>query len=529
MKTLVSAVALAAIAFTGCQNDFSRANATRSAGDDLIVRAHFIGGDQLLKDNNAPGLNDAWKLKASADLRNRAFDRFAGLPFLWLSNALPKGASDQSALFRPLLEDAVAHESFIEWHASAFTLATKLPEPRARDWDTNLRRAILNWKLGDPTTVNRAGASGWELTKAGTTAVRLTRVDGWVAVTVGPGAANVESNALSKLKQFTATPSGAWLEGDANLAEWKGRLALLDGFSNLPTAHFSLSNRADFVRTFVKFDFPKPHQWKAEPWLIPTNMLWDPLMDFTIARGISGVLDELPFFHNLGWKPTPNQICGWGIRDLPFQLNYAFPARDVSRQFKNIEPKLRNEITQIGGANLLGFLVPETNYASLSWRGLPLAAPTLAPAISSNNTEFALISFFPMARLRDRPPQELFTQLSRSDLVLYDWEFTQNRMITWQQACQLGELATHRMFSQTNAVDQRWQTEVMPLMRDCITEMHVSSPNQMTLVRKSTAGLSAFELVTWSRWLESSSFPAFGVYPPQLTRQHPPANTGAKR
>ena len=519
MKTVVSAVALAAIAFTGCQNDYSQENAVK--GDDLILRAHFIGSERLLKDDNAPQLTAVWKLKSSAELRNRALDRFAGLPFLWLSNALPKDASPQSALLRPLLEDALSNESFVEWRSSAFTLAAKVSDARARDWDTNLRRAVVNWNLGNPTTLERAGTSAWELRKTGVTAIRFTRADGWVSVTVGPSAGNGESNALTKLKQLTAKPSGAWLEGDANLAQWKGRLSVLDGFSNLPAAHFSFSNRADFVRTFVQLDFPKAHQWKTEPWIIPTNIIWDPLMDFTVARGISRVLDEWPFFHNLGWKPTPSQFCGWGVRDLPFQLNYAFPARNVSGHLKNIEKNLGKEIAKIGGPGFQVTLVPETNYSSLSWVGLPLAVPTISPVVS-NNIEFALINFFPLTHLRDQPPKELFEQINRNDLVVYDWESTQYRMITWRQVYQLGEIATHRSLSPTNALDQRWQTDVMPLVRDCITEAHVSSPNQMTLVRKSSTGLSSFELVTLSRWIESTDFPAFGVYPPRAERHAVP-------
>ena len=525
MKTLVSALALAAIAFTGCQNDFSRAGTNRS-GDDLVLRAHFIGSGQLLKDDNAPALNDVWKLKSSAELRNHALDRFATLPFFWLSNALPANAPNQAAVFRPLLEDALRYESIVEWRASGFTLAAKVPEARARDWDTNLRRAVATWKLGSPSAPNRAGGTAWELNNAGMS-VRFTRADGWTAVTVGPAAGSVESNALARAKQFAGKPSGAWLEGEANLALWKERLSVLDGFSNLPTAHFSFSNRADFVRTFVQFDFPKPHRWKSEPWQMPTNLIWDPLMDFTVARGIAPMLEGLPIVRNLGWKPTPNQVCGWGLRDLPFQLNYSFPASGVSRQLKAIEPRLRAELRKTMGPNFLGFLALETNQLDLTWRGLPLAVPALAEHKATNG-EYALVSFFPMPRLKERPPQELLAQIERNDLVLYDWESTPHRMHTWRQFYQLGEIGSQRLLTSSNAVDQRWQTDVMPLLRDSVTEIRATSPTQMTLLRKSSVGFSSFELVTLSRWIESVSFPAFGVYPPQQPKKFP-VKPGAKR
>jgi hypothetical protein len=438
-----------------------------------------------------------------------------------LSNALPANSPSQAALFRPLLDDALAHESVIEWHASAFGLAVKLPDSRAKAWDTQLRRAVATWKLGNP--VDR-GAAGWDLNKNGAN-LRFSRADNWVAVSIG-SAVGVESNVLTHARHPASKGIGAWLEGDVNLSQWKGRLSVLDGFNNLPTAHFSMSNRADFVRAFVQLDFPKPHQWKTEPWQMPTNAIWDPLMDFTVARGIGGVLEGLPAFRNLGWKPTPSQVCGWGVRDFPFQLNYAFPAHDVSRQLKAIEPKLSAEVRRIAGGDFAGSLALTTNQAEVIWRGLPLAVPNLGQ-VKTTNGEFALISFFPIPHLKERPPQELFAQIARNDLVLYDWESTPHRMNTWRQFYQIGEIGSRRSLTPTNALDQRWQSDIMPLLRDAVTEMHASSPTQMTLVRKSSIGLTSFELVTLSRWLESAEFPAFGVYPPKT----PPkaAKPGARR
>src|SRR5512132_655397 len=114
MKTLVSAFAIVTAAFVGCRNDFTPAGrGAPGTADPLVVRAHFMGADQLLKDPNGSQLKEIWNLKSSADLRNRAFDQFARLPFLWLSNSLPKNSPDQSTMFRALFTDALAHESFL--------------------------------------------------------------------------------------------------------------------------------------------------------------------------------------------------------------------------------------------------------------------------------------------------------------------------------------------------------------------------------------------------------------------------------
>lgn len=527
MKTLVSGFALAAFMLAGCHNDFTQANRARPGGDDLILRAHFVGSEQLLKDQDAGKLKEIWNLKASADLRQQALTRFSHLPFLWLSNSLPKNSLDQPLLFRPILNDALTHESFVEWRTSAFVLAARVPAARAQAWDANLRQAISIWKLGTPATLKSGATSGWELSSAGAPAVRFTRAGDWTAVSVGHSLAGIESNLLTRVRQFTKT-TGAWLEGDANLAEFKQRIPWLADFSNLPAAHFSLSNRADFVRTLVRLDFPKPHQWKAEPWLIPTNTIWDPLTDFTAARGISRVLNEIPLIRNSGWSPLPNQFCGWGNRNLPFQLFYAFPSRDVNGQLRRAEPKLRSEISRVCGAHLVGELGWNSNKTELVWQGLPLATPGIVP-VKDGAQEFAVVQFFPMIKSKDRPPQELFAQIAgRDDLVAYDWESTEFRLPHWRQIYQIAEIVTRRTLTPTNAVSQRWQEEVTTHLGDTVTELRASSPTQMTLVRKSTIGLTAFELVTLSRWIDSTSFPAFGIFPPQPPPPRPPAGNVPK-
>src|SRR5688500_3325828 len=128
MKIFVSLLAVAIAALVGCKNDLTQAGRA-GAPDELVLRAHFIGANQLLKDSNGAQLKEIWNHKSSTDFRDRALDQFARLPFLWLSNSLPKGSQEQAALFRPLLNDALLHESFLEWRAApGVSLAARLPE-----------------------------------------------------------------------------------------------------------------------------------------------------------------------------------------------------------------------------------------------------------------------------------------------------------------------------------------------------------------------------------------------------------------
>ena len=518
MKLFVSLLAVATFALAGCNNDLTKSGVSRrDSGSDRILLVHSVGSDELLKSPEAAKLREVWGLKSSGDLRNLALDRFSRLPYFWLSNALPKGSADQAAMFRPLFEDLLARESYIDWRSTpTFGLAVRMPEARAQAWDKNLRQVLSGWKLGNPTTLNAAGHSGWELAKAGVFSIRFSRAGDWNTLTVGQDTANVESNLVASTKASRLT--GAWLEGDMNLAHFKGRIPWLEYYDNLPIAHFSLSNRADFVRTLVRLDFPKPHNWKSEPWQIPTNMMSDRIMDFTVVRGIAGVLDALPVVQNSGWNPVPGQVCGWGNRDLPFQFFYTLPAQNVTNRLAAMAPRLRSEVHRTLGDNLQGSVDWNPARQELMWSGLPLAVPSLFQG-REGNTEFLTMGLFPLLKSKRPPPAELFEQLKgRNDLALYDWESTEFRVPSWRQLYQIAEIATHRRLSASNLVSQRWQVEVGSHLGDSVTEMRVTSPLQMTLVRKSTIGLTSFELVTLSRWLDSADFPAFGLYPPARGR-----------
>ena len=529
MKMVSLAVAAAGtLMIAGCTlNSRSKAD---SASDPLILRAHFLGTEQLFASPDTAKLKQIWNLRSSIDLRRQTLDRIAQLPARAL--ALPAGTPNQSTLIRPLLEDLLTYESFVEFRATPeLLIAAKLPAERARVWQNNLSQAVNRWKLGTPTPLDKEGITGWEL-KRGPMPSRLSviRLGDWLVFAAGPADLPLESNVLAAIRSSGAPvkSSGAWLDGDANLARFDGWLPVLANYKNVPMAHFSLSNRADFVRTIVTLDFPKAHGWKPEEWRIPTNRIYDPLAVFTAVRGIAPLLEALKPVQELGYKPIPNQVIGWGNHGLPFQLFYATPSRDVVAQLKRIEPKLNAMLFPKDRTNIVGSLAWDTNRSDLFWRGMPLAAPQLG-SVKDGSTEFLEFRLFPAAQTKRRPPAELFAQLQRPDLVYYDWEITDYRMPHWRQTYQLAEIATRRPFTPTNAASQRWISEITPLLGESVTEITSTSPTRMTLVRKSHAGLTAFELVTLSRWLESTNFPAAGIFPPRAARPAQPARSPARR
>jgi len=494
------------------------------ASDPLILRSHFIGSDALFADATSGRLKAIWSVPGAKAFHTEAVERFSHLPARWLGAG--KGTPDNAALFRPLIEDLLANESFAEFRATPeMVIAVRLPDARAKAWDTALRQAFGGWKLGDPAAVTADGLTGWEIKRRqAPQVIRAGRMGEWFVVTAGPEKLSLVPALSATLKARAARASGPWLEGDVNLARCDDVLPALDDFKSLPMAHFSFSNRADFVRTVVVLDFPKAHEWKAEPWRIPTNAIFDPLVSFNAARGIAPFLGAIPAVQQAGWSPTPNQLCGWALRKLPFQFNYATPANDVLRQLHEVAPRLQNVVFTRDRTNLIGRIAETTNYHDVYWQGLPLAVPRLSPL--RGNSNFLSFEMFPMAATKERPPAELFQQLSRDNLVYYDWEITEEHLLHWRQFYQLAEIATRRQLSPTNVPSARLINDAAPKLGECVTEMTATSPTQMTIVRKSHMGLSSFELVTLSRWLENTNFPQFGVFLPQQPRRLP-ARTGA--
>src|SRR5437667_12596239 len=123
MKTYVLVLlAATAMALAGCFDKPRSAGPSttrysKSSGQSAngpLYRSHFIGMFAVNQGTNASRLKEVWSLPASQDLRKQALDKIAKTPFQLWQKSLPAGAVDQPALIRPLLDDLVNSESYIE-------------------------------------------------------------------------------------------------------------------------------------------------------------------------------------------------------------------------------------------------------------------------------------------------------------------------------------------------------------------------------------------------------------------------------
>src|SRR5262249_37518925 len=147
--------------------------------------------------------------------------------------------------------------------------------------------------------------------------------------------------------------------------------------------------------------------------------------------------------------------------------------------------------------------------------GLPVMAPSVAP-FRQGGVNYLLGSLLPSSTSSNVAPAELFSQLGRADLAYYDWEITQEKLMHARQMFQVVDMANHRKLPQLAEASQEWLVAFGPLLGNTATEITVSGPKELTVVRKSHIGMTGFELVALSRWLDSPGFPLHYQPPPLL-------------
>lgn len=136
-----------------------------------------------------------------------------------------------------------------------------------------------------------------------------------------------------------------------------------------------------------------------------------------------------------------------------------------------------------------------------------MLSPYIRP-IRTSEGDYLLAGVMPQAPGKEPiPPALVHEVMSRSNLVCYDWEITAQRLAEWRPLSQLYLIASRSPFPSTNSPAQKWLLTTEPKLGNCGTVITAIAPNELTLVRNSTIGLSSVELTWLTLWLESPGFP----------------------
>lgn len=494
MKRLVVA-ALVALGGIGCG---PRTGASLDGEDpDLLVRWQFAGTARLATNTQGGALRAVLAEPATRTLLSQTWERLAAAPV--------------TRPLAPLLPDLLEAESFVEARGPAerpaWTFAVRVGLERAAVW-------LNTWSNTAPA---------WERAQA-----RVERAGEWIIAAVGDSPLAGFEAVQRRLKQ-SGRPAphaepGAWLEFEARL----DRLAAAWGLpTNVtwPHTHLALAGQGDHLRTVGRFTWPRPLACPLEPWRLPTNTISEPLISFAALQGVGPWLAEHPLVRELD-LPAPNQLFWWSRSLTPFLTQFAWEMPEAATRLPALQSRLaaalrsRLDWLDFGEVQLVSRL------SRLAWTGFPMVVPFVNPAPDPG---FVTAGIFPLDAPAEPAPAELYAQLrGRTNLVYYHWEVTPPRVADWQELRMLHDMVAGYAPPATNSPARLWlqDTNVTRHLGNTVTEITRSGPQQLTLVRRSAVGLTAFELHALARWLDGRRFPLF-TPPVRLLRPAASAATPA--
>ena len=503
-------VFLTFLSITGCGKTTQPAPTSNSQlltpDSEPSLRIHWLGKKRLAADPNATNFIAIWNMPESLRLENQTLDKLATAPWRLLTSTVTPLSNAPVALLRPLLDDLLLEESYLEIAADTnrFTeavLAIKLPPDRAALWKTNL-----------PVISNSIPF------------LTLSTSGDWTLLSfseIRPQTSDLRL--LPQVRQrlsATGTPcdlgsANDWLHGNIDF-HWLKRVfgwrSVPD--NSLPRCGFSIIGEAGKVRTSAKFTFPSGAPFELEPWNIPTNLVHDPLSGFMAVRGIRPLLKSCGLWDESKLGDTPNQATFWSQSGHPALRFFAMPSQQSSNQMELLSKYLLTEVNPKmaifpNTTNVpIGLFEPIPGSQRLRWHGIPYIVPSLDVA-TTGSQDFITGGLFSNRITNDSAPDSLLGQFKNdSSILLYDWETSQATTYALIQISQTIRFVFGlNRFSMTNNAALPWIVAVSPKLDTSGTSIRLTSTNAVTLTRSSTIGLTGIEIHLLSEWLESPDFP----------------------
>src|SRR5208282_6045767 len=134
---LLGAGLLAGLA--GCGRSHHNQVVGKTPPPDLIARIHFVGAEQISADTNSTAFTNLFCSAEAQALREQTLNKLSHFPYTWFKSRLVAGASDEAEPLRPLLDDLLKSEWFLEVRdttngAPETALAIRLNTARAQLW-----------------------------------------------------------------------------------------------------------------------------------------------------------------------------------------------------------------------------------------------------------------------------------------------------------------------------------------------------------------------------------------------------------
>lgn len=561
-----------AVLITGCskksadtQASATSASATSEKDGDLLMRVQFAGTAAAMADTNFAYLTNIAALPETAALRSRIVGRMAELvgrlvtsqspPHLTLPSPLPEGAERentsgarsaergmgtvsptntpatnlQPATFNlqpaedlaPVLDEMLTRGFALELRGASngvksLALTANATTDIAARWDAALGKAAHNWFAGAPETTN---ASGWS---AGSRRVVFTHGEGWAGLAVSDSTNGSFKTISGELAQLASR--GLQAKGGTNSPVMEVELAssLLPGpiqrsvYGSFTQLHLSVYPGDECLRIRGRASYTADLPRLSSSITVPTNLFTDTLISFTVVQNPDGWLEKNSAIRGLMPAPLPDSAFFWGGDMAPYQFFTALPFTGDT----NYLPMMAAKINAFAAIDNNGNAVVDATNRTLNWSGVPFAGPSLRIE-NSAGSDFLIGATFPTSRAVEGLDANFVRIVgSRTNLLLYDWEFTASRLDSWFRVGQLALLMAQYKQLAGDTASLKWLQAAAPKLPNggnTVTEITQTGPRELALSRRAPLLFTSAELFWLANWLESSNFPAANFLVPVPT------------
>jgi hypothetical protein len=483
-----------------------------------------------------------------------------------LVNRKSQIANPQALLLRPLLDDLVGEECYLEIQQvtnqpAELVLAVRLDDSQADLWTSNVSAVVasmtnvqslpapasrLAWRLPIlsptssapplPSKLELARAGDWTLLGVASETNGLLadlcnriRQDHTPVASPGAGSSFQIDPVTRKVGPAPDSPAATnrWIEAELDLRRLSKALSLnwhlLEAW---PRITATWTGNGEFVRITGQLTFASPLNLQLEPWNIPTNLIHQPLVSFTALRGVRPWLASEKWFQHFKIEPVPDQGCVWASGPAPLLTFAAAPMTNAAALLQSLGPQVAAELNLWITNKAFGVLEYSKDPAGLAWSGIPMFTPTIG-ATTTSGEGFAVMGVGSKPTGDGTPaPPELFAQLiTRPNLVYYDWELTQAKLAHWVYLGQTARLAFVLPQMPSDCAAFAFLLAVAPKLGNTGTEIIQDGPDRLSFVRNSQSGFTGVELHLLADWLESPAFPR-GLH--SLLAPKPPKWRGLK-
>jgi hypothetical protein len=301
------------------------------------------------------------------------------------------------------------------------------------------------------------------------------------------------------------------------LAQWLPAVP----FSFKPArAQIAMTIKDGSMRMRAKVTYPQPIPWKFDPWRVPTNVISVPLSSFNASQDLAALMNSDQLLSKLAYNPLAGQLYVWSMGQMGLQTYASWPVPNATNTLRRLASDAPAAFNPDLAAMKSGSLDWLPDKKTLAWEKLgTLVSPTLQVA-SETNGQFLLASLFPLAGKNIPPPSDLLNQFAgRTNLVYYGWEQTGLRLQEWRLLEGMLPILPKSPDTRRGPpviMEEAWLSSVAQSMNNptnfnTVTEITLSGPDELTVVRKSPFCLTSLELVVASHWLTGTGSPGINL------------------